>query len=221
MKLGYFYLFCAFMTVVVMFFSINSNAETNTVSSTVVTNNTPPTANAPSIINSNSDICKVGVGASVQNNIVGLASGIVIDDELCQKLKLSRSLYAYGMKVAAVSVLCQDPRVHAAMQSAGTPCPWNGKIGPDAQAMWDRYPELRPDYEDYLIKAEAIARIDEEIAAEKARLEAIRIEKEKQALAKKLEEEKKKLATLKEQEEVDEIMATDIIVDPVPINVHN
>ena len=68
---GYFYLFCAFMTVIFMFFSIQKNlhAETNTVSSTVV-NNTPPTANAPSIINSNSDICKIGDGASVQNNIV-------------------------------------------------------------------------------------------------------------------------------------------------------
>ncbi len=93
-------------------------AETNTVSSTVVTNSTPPTANAPSIINSNSDICKVGVGASVQNNIVGLASGIVIDDELCQKLKLSRSLYAYGMKVAAVSILCQDYRTWDSMTDA-------------------------------------------------------------------------------------------------------
>ena len=101
---AYFYLFCAFMTVIFMYLSMGtSSAETNTVSSTVV-NNTPPTANAPSIINSNSDICKVGVGASVQNNIVGLASGIVIDDELCQKLKLSRSLYGFGMKVAAVSV---------------------------------------------------------------------------------------------------------------------
>ena len=108
---GYFYLFCAFMTIIFMYLSMSTSlAETNTVSSTVV-NNTPPTANAPSIINSNSDICKVGVGASVQNNIVGLASGIVIDDELCQKLKLSRSMYAYGMKVAAVSILCQDSRV--------------------------------------------------------------------------------------------------------------
>ena len=88
---------------------LNLHAETNTVSSTVVTNSTPPTANAPTIMNNNSDICKVGVGASVQNNIVGLATGVVIDDELCQKLKLSRSLYSYGMKVAAVSVLCQDP----------------------------------------------------------------------------------------------------------------
>ena len=64
-------------------FQKKSYAEgTNTVSSTVVTNSTPPTANAPSIINSNSDICKVGVGASVQNNVVGVATGVVIDDEL-------------------------------------------------------------------------------------------------------------------------------------------
>ena len=65
-------------------------AETNTVSSTVV-NNTPPTANAPVIPNSNSDICKVGVGGAVQNNVLGVATGILVDDELCQLLKLSRS----------------------------------------------------------------------------------------------------------------------------------
>ena len=81
---AYFYLFCAFMTVIFMYLSMSSSsAETNTVSSTVV-NNTPPTANAPVIANSNSDICKVGVGASVQNNIVGLATGVLVDDELCQ-----------------------------------------------------------------------------------------------------------------------------------------
>ncbi len=120
-------------------------AETNTVSSTVVTNSTPPTANAPSIINSNSDICKVGVGASVQNNIVGLASGIVIDDELCQKLKLSRSLYANGMKVAAVSILCQDYRTWDSMTDAGTPCPVKGLIGSEAAAYWEANPSEIPD----------------------------------------------------------------------------
>jgi len=120
-------------------------AETNTVSSTVVTNSTPPTANAPSIINSNSDICKVGVGASVQNNIVGLASGIVIDDELCQKLKLSRSLYAYGMKVAAVALLCQDPRVWTSMMDSSTPCPVNGFIGNEAAQYWSENPSMIPD----------------------------------------------------------------------------
>ena len=123
----------------------NSYAETNTVSSTVVTNSTPPTANAPSIINSNSDICKVGVGASVQNTIEGLASGIVIDDELCQKLKLSRSMYAYGMKVAAVSILCQDARVWDSMTDAGTPCPARGYIGAEAAKYWEDNPDEIPD----------------------------------------------------------------------------
>ena len=127
----------------------NIYAETNTVSSTVVTNSTPPTANAPSIINSNSDICKVGVGASVQNNIVGLASGIVIDDELCQKLKLSRSLYTYGMKVAAVSILCQDPRVWDSMTDAGTPCPAKGSIGAEAAQYWSDNPDQIPDGSKY------------------------------------------------------------------------
>ena len=146
---AYFYLFCAFMTVIFMFLSMqNSSAETNTVSSTVV-NNTPPTANAPSIINSNSDICKVGVGASVQNNIVGLATGVVIDDELCQKLKLSRSLYGFGMKVAAVSVLCQDPRVWDAMTDAGTPCPARGLIGAESAQYWSDNPEQIPDGSKY------------------------------------------------------------------------
>jgi len=133
----------------------NFYAETNTVSSTVVTNSTPPTANAPTIMNNNSDICKVGVGASVQNNVVGVATGVVIDDELCQKLKLSRSLYAYGMKVAAVSVLCQDSRVWDAMTDAGTPCPARGSIGIEAQQYWSNNPDEIPDGSKY--KSEYIA----------------------------------------------------------------
>ena len=123
----------------------DTRAETNTVSSTVVTNSTPPTANAPTIMNNNSDICKVGVGASVQNNIVGLATGVVIDDELCQKLKLSRSLYTMGMKVAAVSILCEDPRVWDAMTDAGTPCPARGSIGSEAAQYWSDNPSEIPD----------------------------------------------------------------------------
>tara|TARA_R100001591_G_scaffold22008_1_gene31589 strand:- start:1652 stop:2206 length:555 start_codon:yes stop_codon:yes gene_type:complete len=158
MRKNNFFALCLLISFMLMGFSINYTfAETNTVSSTVVTNSTPPTANAPSIINSNSDICKVGVGASVQNNIVGLASGIVIDDELCQKLKLSRSLYAYGMKVAAVSVLCQDPRVFDAMMDSQTPCPTRGGIGADAQTYWANNPSEIPDgskYKPEYIKAQ-------------------------------------------------------------------
>ena len=122
----------------------NFYAETNTVSSTVV-NNTPPTANAPVLPNSNSDICKVGVGGAVQNNVLGIATGVLIDDELCQLLKLSRSQYAFGMKVSAVALLCQDPRVWTSMMDAGTPCPVNGLIGAEAAAYWESNPDKIPD----------------------------------------------------------------------------
>jgi hypothetical protein len=124
-------------------------SETNTVSSTVVTNSTPPTANAPVIPNSNSDICKIGIGGSVQNNVLGVATGILVDDELCQKLKLSRSMYGYGMKVAAVSILCQDPRVWTAMTDAGTPCPVKGLIGAEASEYWTDNPDEIPDGSKY------------------------------------------------------------------------
>ena len=142
---GYFYLFCAFMTVIFMYLSMQtSSAETNTVSSTVV-NNTPPTANAPVLPNSNSDICKVGIGGAVQNNVLGIATGVLVDDELCQLLKLSRSQFAYGMKVSAVALLCQDPRVWTSMQDAGTPCPVNGLIGQEAAEYWAEHPHLIPE----------------------------------------------------------------------------
>ena len=151
---AYFYLLCAVATIIFMFFSIQSTwAETNTVSSTVV-NNTPPTANAPVVPNSNSDICKVGIGGAVQNNVLGIATGVLIDDELCQLLKLSRSQFAYGMKVSAVALLCQDPRVWTSMQDAGTPCPVNGLIGQEAADYWAEHPHLIPEgsryREDYI-----------------------------------------------------------------------
>tara|TARA_Y100001938_G_scaffold119011_1_gene164708 strand:+ start:734 stop:1285 length:552 start_codon:yes stop_codon:yes gene_type:complete len=157
---GYFYLFCAFLSIIFIYLSIsNSYAETNTVSSTVV-NNTPPTANAPVLPNSNSDICKVGIGGAVQNNVLGVATGILVDDELCQLLKLSRSQYAYGMKVSAVALLCQDARVWDSMSDAGTPCPVRGFIGAEAEQYWLDHPHQIPEgsryREDYIqqVKAE-------------------------------------------------------------------
>ena len=205
----------------------NNDGQTNTTTST--TTNTTTTngsdvpvnsANSPSYSSMSQDVCSMGVSGSVSTLGFGASVGKHIRDLNCERIKLSKVLYDYGMKVAAVSILCQDPRVHAAMQSAGSPCPWDGKIGKDAQDMWDKYPELRPDYEEYLLKAEAIAKVDERIIEEEAKLEAIRIQKEQEELAKQIEEEKKKLATLKEQEEVDEEISI-IIVDTVPVNMHS
>tara|TARA_R110001583_G_scaffold23434_1_gene86614 strand:+ start:412 stop:1149 length:738 start_codon:yes stop_codon:yes gene_type:complete len=191
----------------------NNDGQTNTTTSTTSTTSTTNgsdvpvnSANSPSYSSMSQDVCSMGVSGSVSTLGFGASIGKHIRDLNCERIKLSKVLYDYGMKVAAVSILCQDPRVHAAMQSAGSPCPWDGKIGKDAQDMWDKYPELRPDYEEYLLKAEAVAKVDERIAKEEAKLEAIRIQKEQEELAKKIEEEKKKLATLKEQEEVNNII---------------
>ena len=49
-----------------------------------------------------------------------------------------------GMKVAAVSVMCQDRRVFDAMQMAGTPCPFFGEIGEQAALGWDTAPDYIP-----------------------------------------------------------------------------
>lgn len=124
-----------------VFFTITKaviSADTNTtVSGTVVTDKSVPTASAPSVVVNNSDVCKSAYSAGVQSPVLGLASGVTVADENCERIKLSRSLYGMGMKVAAISTLCQDHRVFDAMMMAGTPCPYEGKIGDDAKKEWE------------------------------------------------------------------------------------
>ena len=115
------------------------------MSSTVVTNSTPPTASAPSVVVNNSDVCKVATSGAIQTNILGLATGVVVDDELCQLLKLSRQMYAAGLKVAAVSILAQDPRVFDSLVMAGTPPPYMGSIGSEALEKWKSNPHMIPE----------------------------------------------------------------------------
>ena len=135
------------LLVFIIIFAILKSAfgETNTVSSTVVTNNTPPTANSPSVVVNNSDVCKTAVAGAVQTQILGISSGITVTDENCERIKLARSLYASGMKVASVSILCQDPRVWDSMTMAGTPCPYMGSIGQDAETGWKENMNMIPE----------------------------------------------------------------------------
>ena len=121
-------------------------ADTNTtVSSTVVTDKAPPTASSPSVVVNNSDVCKTAVAGAVQTQILGISSGITVTDENCERIKLSRSLYASGMKVAAVSLLCQDPRVWDSMAMAGTSCPYMGTIGEEASEGWKANMDMIPE----------------------------------------------------------------------------
>jgi|TARA_R100001244_G_scaffold38014_2_gene34528 hypothetical protein len=131
-----------------------SEAQTNTVTSTSSTvsgtttvDRTPSTASAPGIMINNQDVCRTGTSIAIQSQILGLASGTTVRDMNCERLKLSRQLFRFGMKVAAVALLCQDERVFMAMTQAGTICPYEGKIGLDAEKLWKENPEKRPDYE--------------------------------------------------------------------------
>jgi hypothetical protein len=98
----------------------------------------PPTAVAPTMMSGgNADLCSTGTSGSVQTQIFGVSSGGTVRDMNCERLKLSKTLYDMGMKVAAVATMCQDRRVFDAMMAAGTPCPYEGKIGAQAKAAWE------------------------------------------------------------------------------------
>ena len=120
--------------------SVTTNGKTETT-----VKSPPASAISPSINSSNSDLCTVGVSGAVQTQILGISGGQTVRDLNCERLKNAKTLYDMGMKVAAVSVMCGDPRIFSAMEMAGTPCPFMGKIGEEAKELWDKNPELRPE----------------------------------------------------------------------------
>jgi hypothetical protein len=104
----------------------------------------PPSAIAPSVTSINIDICVTGFSGAAQTQIFGISFGSTRVDYNCERLKLSKTLYDMGMKVAAVATMCQDRRVFDAMMNAGTPCPIDGKIGAEAKEIWDAAPGRIP-----------------------------------------------------------------------------
>ena len=154
MRLLFFIL--TFILVVSAMTSANGADTNTTVSSTVVTDKAPPTANSPSVVVNNSDVCKTAAAGAVQTQILGISSGITITDENCERIKLSRSLYSMGMKVAAVSTLCADPRVWDAMYMAGTVCPYMGSIGEEARVKWEENSDMIPEGSEVFKKVEMV-----------------------------------------------------------------
>jgi len=128
----------------------SSSASTTTNNSTSNIRSAPPTASAPNVGAGGMDICAVGVSAGVQTFGLGISGGKHFRDKNCERIKLARELSNQGMKVAAVSMLCQDERVFQAMHHAGTPCPFEGEIGSKATEAWQKYDKLRPDYDLYV-----------------------------------------------------------------------
>ena len=166
----------------------NNDGQTNTTTSTTSTTSTTNgsdvpvnSANAPSYSAMSQDVCSMGVSGSVSTLGFGAAVGKHVRDLNCERIKLSKVLFDYGMKVAAVSILCQDERVFEAMLMAGTPCPFEGKIGNAAIEQWNKYDVERPDYKSYVSKLETRSQIDEELAAiEQYKIDQAIMEKEEQ-----------------------------------------
>jgi len=151
----------------------SSNTTTNSTSNSNV-KSAPPSAGAPSYNSMTQDVCAVGVSLGVQTFGIGISGGKHAIDKNCERLKLARILNDFGMKVAAVAILCQDERVFESMIQAGTPCPIDGKIGKDAQALWSKYDHERPDYNTYVKRMEDRKKADEEMQAKiTAELEAM------------------------------------------------
>ena len=124
----------------------------STTDSTITTNGSmetivkspPPSAISPQLgANSNSDLCTIGVAGAVQTQILGISAGTTFTEENCLRLKNAKTLYDMGMKVAAVSVMCQDDNVFDAMMMAGTPCPYEGQIGEAAKIGWESHKETQ------------------------------------------------------------------------------
>jgi len=139
----------------------SSSSSTTTNNSTSNIRSAPPSAFAPGVNSSGVDVCSVGASAGVQTFGLGVSGGKTFRDENCERIKLSRQLDSMGMKVAAISLLCQDPRVFEAMVQAGTPCPFEGKIGKQANTLWKKYDKLRPDYRQYTKNLKIMEKIDE------------------------------------------------------------
>ena len=138
----------------------SSSSSTTTNSTTSNIRSAPPSAGAPSYNSMTQDVCAVGASAGLQTFGVGISGGKHFIDKNCERLKLARILNDFGMKVAAVAILCQDERVFESMIQAGTPCPIDGKIGKDALVLWNKYQFERPDFSAYVKRMKKREKID-------------------------------------------------------------
>jgi len=165
--------------------SESTSTTTNTTNSDI--RSSPPSAAAPSYNSMTQDVCAVGASAGIQTFGVGVSAGKHFIDKNCERLKLARILNDFGMKVAAVAILCQDERVFESMIQAGTPCPIDGKIGKEAKALWSKYDHERPDYDIYVKRMKEREKKEKAIAKKKA-LEEKKLAKEQAQMTKEFDE---------------------------------
>ena len=113
--------------------STTTNNETNNSTNQKTAVNS---ASAPSMSVYGQDSCVIPLAAGV--TVIGFSGsfGSYMVDEECERRKSVAVLAKLGMKVAAISLMCQNEDVWQAMMDAGTPCPIEGLIGAKAKERW-------------------------------------------------------------------------------------
>ena len=113
--------------------STTTNNETNNSTNQKTAVNS---ASAPSMSVYGQDSCVIPLAAGV--TVIGFSGsfGSYMVDEECERRKSVAVLAKLGMKVAAISLMCQNKDVWQAMMDAGTPCPIEGLIGAKAKEKW-------------------------------------------------------------------------------------
>ena len=115
----------------------SSNSTTNNETNNSTNQKTAVnSASAPSMSVYGQDSCVVPLTAGV--TLIGFSGsfGSYHLDLDCQRRKSVNMLFRLGMKVASISLACQDENIWKAMMNAGTPCPVDGLIGDKAKARW-------------------------------------------------------------------------------------
>ena len=111
------------------------------------------TAVAPSLMSTGQQSCLKSLSGGVQLVGFGVSSGLYRQDEECNRRLNAITLSNMGMKVASVSLMCQNAQVWRAMFMSATPCPIirAGKlvVGKNALLEIKKNPEMWiPDYEE-------------------------------------------------------------------------
>jgi hypothetical protein len=118
-----------------------SGGQTNTTTNSTTNNSNQETAvnsaTAPAMSVYGQDSCVIPL--SIGMTVIGFSTsmGTYYHDMECERRKKAKLLNALGMKVAAISLMCQDKSVWKSMMDAGTPCPIDGLIGEQAKQRWD------------------------------------------------------------------------------------
>ena len=133
--------------------SNNNNRTTNNSGPNAGSTMPANTAVSPSLMSSGSESCLQSISGGLQLVGIGVSSGKYIQDEECNRRRNAITLSNMGLKIGAVSLMCQNPNVWRAMLMAATPCPVvkYGKIIVGKRAMLEikQRPELLiPDYLD-------------------------------------------------------------------------